>query len=142
MTSDDNSLTRKSEYPGSGKLVIGDGSQLSISHIGDLTFPVSKPLKLRNILLVPYITKNLVSISKFTLDNHVIVEFDYGCRLVKDNRSKVVLLQGTIRDGLYQLHFPSACNGSLSSPCNNNLCGSNLQVSSPMSLASSDTHTV
>ena len=30
VTYDGNSLTRKSEYPGSGKLVIGDGSQLSI----------------------------------------------------------------------------------------------------------------
>ena len=63
VNSDGNSLTRKYEYPGSGKLVIGDGSQLSISHIGDLTFPASKLLKLRNILLVPSITKNLVSIS-------------------------------------------------------------------------------
>ena len=141
-TSDGNSLTRKSEYPGSGKLVIGYGSQLSISHIGDLTFPASKPLKLRNVLLVPSITKNLVSISKLTLDNHVIVDFDSDCCLVTDKRSKMVLQQGTLRDGLYHLHLPSACNGSLSSPCNSNVCSSNLQVSSPMSLASSDTFTV
>ena len=112
VTSDGNSLTRKSEYLGSGKLVIFDSSQLSISHIGDLTFPASKPLKLRNIILVPSLTKNLVSISKFTLDNHVIVEFDSNCCLVNDKRSKVVLLQGTTRDGLYRLHFPSSCNGS------------------------------
>ena len=135
MTFDCNSLTRKSKYPSSGKLVIGDDSQLSISHISDLTFPASKPLKLRNILSVPSITKNFVSISKFTLDNHVIVEFDFDCCFVKDKQSKVVLLQGILRDGLYQLHFPSAYNGSLSSPCNNNLCSLNLKVSSPMSLA-------
>ena len=142
VTFDGNSLTNKYKYPSSGKLAIGDDSQLSISHIGDLTFPASKPLKLRNILLFHSITKNLVSISKFTLDNHVIVEFDFDCCLVKDKRSKVVLLQGILRDGHYQLHFPSAYNGSLSSPCNNNLCRSNLKVSSLMSLASSDTHNV
>ena len=139
VTSNGNSLTRKSKYPHSGKLVIVDASQLSIPHISDLTFPASKPLKHRNILLVPSITKNLVSISKFTLDNHVIVEFDSDCCLVKDKQSKVVLLQGTLRNGLYHLHLPSACSGSLSSPCNNNLCSSNLQVSSPMNLASSYT---
>ena len=46
VTSDGNSLTRKSEYPCSGKLVIGDGSHLSISHISDLTFLASKFLNL------------------------------------------------------------------------------------------------
>ena len=70
------------------------------------------------------------------------MEFDFDCCLVKDKRSKVVLLQGILRDCLYQLHFPSAYNGYLSFPCNNNLCSSNLKVSSPMSLASSDTHNV
>ena len=80
VTSYGNSLTKKSEYPGSGKLVIGDDTLLSISHIiGDLTFPASKLLKPMNILLFPSITKNLVSISKFTLDNHVIVKVDSDC---------------------------------------------------------------
>ena len=69
-------MTAKSYYSGNGKLALGDGSQLFISYIGHFNLPGFKPLHLRNILLVPSITKNLISISKFTLENDVIVEFD------------------------------------------------------------------
>ena len=36
ITSDGNSMTAKSDYSGNGKVSIGDGSQLSISHISHL----------------------------------------------------------------------------------------------------------
>ena len=70
-TSNDASLTSKTEYYGSGVLTVGNGSTLPISHIGNSTLAVSKPLYLRNILLVPSIKKNLISIAKFTVDNNV-----------------------------------------------------------------------
>ena len=50
-------MTEKSYYSGSGKLILGDGFQLSISHIGHLTLSTPKSLKLKNILLRPSITK-------------------------------------------------------------------------------------
>ena len=85
-------MTTKSAYSGSDKLALGDGSQLFISHIGHLALPTSKPLRLKDILLVPSITKNLLNKSKFTLENDVIVEFNSDCCYVKDNQLKAVLL--------------------------------------------------
>ena len=58
VTSYGSSLAIKSDYSVKSKLTLGDGSQLSISHIDHINLPSSKPLKLRNILLVPSITKN------------------------------------------------------------------------------------
>ena len=68
-------MTTKTNYSGNGKLALGNGSQLPISHIGHSTLCTSKPLHLINILLVPSITKNLINISKFSLDNNVTLEF-------------------------------------------------------------------
>ena len=64
----------KTEYTGHGKLAVGDGSTLSIPHIGTSYLPTCKPLILIRLFLVPSIKKNLISISKFTSDNDVIVD--------------------------------------------------------------------
>ncbi|XP_031283016.1 uncharacterized protein LOC116141679 [Pistacia vera] len=58
-----------------------------------------------DILCVPKITKNLLSISKFTKDNNVIVEFDANCCIVKDKSTGAMLLQGDLKGGLYQLNY-------------------------------------
>ena len=105
-TSNDASLTSKTEYYGSGVLTVGNGSILPISHIGNSTLTVSKPLYLRNILLVPSIKKNLSSIAKFTADNNVSVEFDASQCVVKDKLMKEILVQGYLHNGLYQLDIP------------------------------------
>ena len=87
-------MTTKTEYSGNGMLMLGDGSQRLISHIGHMNLPTSRSLKLKNILLVPAITKNLISVSKFSPENDVIVEFDSTGFSVRNKKSKVVLLQG------------------------------------------------
>ena len=124
VTADGQSMATKSEYTGNGKLFLGDGSQLLISHIGHMSLPTSQSLKLKNILLVPSTTKNLISISKFTLENDVIEEFDSTCCYIKDKKSKVVLLQGMLKNGLYQLLLPSCGKLSQKSSCNLNLVSS------------------
>ena len=113
-------MTTIIEYSCNGMLVLGGGSHLLMSHIGHMNLPTSLSLKLRNILLVPPITKNLISISKSTLENDVIVEFDSTCYSVKDKKSKVVLLQGKLKNGLYHLMLPSSGNLSSSLPSNLN----------------------
>ena len=57
-----------------------------------------------NILHVPAITKNLLSVHQFTLDNNVFIEFYPFFCLVKDNKTWHVLLKGTHIDGLYVMH--------------------------------------
>ena len=75
VTSDLNNLSLKNDYKGKGKLIIVNGQKLSISHIGATIIDSnaqSKPFHLNNILHVPHITKNLLSISQLTKDNNVI----------------------------------------------------------------------
>ena len=55
------------------------------------------------MLLVPDITKNLLSISKLTTDNNISVEFIGNVCYVEDSLKKQVLLKGIAEKGLYKL---------------------------------------
>lgn len=76
--------------------MVRDGAELPITHVVHADFPPTgidfKPLALRQILLVPSITKNLITISKFAADNNVLVEFTPSHCLVKDIHTNTVLL--------------------------------------------------
>lgn len=102
-TADLNNLNLRSDYKGRGKLTADNGSSLSISRVGSSVMNSSSQPLLLNILCVPRITKNHISVSRFTRDNNVIVEFFSNCLLVKDKTTRKVLLKGTLKDGLYQL---------------------------------------
>uniref|UniRef100_A0A803QD60 Integrase catalytic domain-containing protein n=1 Tax=Cannabis sativa TaxID=3483 RepID=A0A803QD60_CANSA len=108
ITSDSASMTQKQEYGGKEKVTVGNGTQLSISHLsnGILYTDSGQQLVLKEMLLVPEIAKNLLSVSKLTHDNNVLMEFYSDCCVVKDKLTKKVLLQGMLRDGLYQLQAP------------------------------------
>jgi len=47
-------------------------------------------LNLHNVLYVPEITKNLLSVSELTADNNTLVEFDANYCYVKDKISKIL----------------------------------------------------
>src|ERR1044072_9766529 len=58
-------------------------------------------LALKDLLLVPSITKNLVSVSKFSKDNKVFFEFHSTYCVVKLQGTSEVLLRGSVgEDGL------------------------------------------
>lgn len=78
----------------------GNGICLPISHVGSNSF-VTNPrvLHLQNLLLVPSITKNLISISQFCTDKWFFL-LVFLLLLVKDQITKKVLLQGTVDRGL------------------------------------------
>jgi histone deacetylase 1/2 len=86
---------------------MGNGQGVSISSLGQSHFTSphnpAMHLHLKDLLHVPHISKNLLSVSKFAQDNNVIFEFHpYTC-FVKSQDSKQVLLEGTVgSDGLYQ----------------------------------------
>ncbi|KAL5820821.1 hypothetical protein ACOSQ3_022703 [Xanthoceras sorbifolium] len=91
ITYDLGNMSIKSDYKGLDCLTVGNGAQIPIAHVGasvinSHTHP-QVPLLLNNILHVPSITKNLLSISQFTNDNHVIVEFDSNFCCVKDKNT-------------------------------------------------------
>ncbi|XP_031260691.1 uncharacterized protein LOC116118873 [Pistacia vera] len=112
-------LSISKNYEGEDKLQVGNGEYLLISHTGHSFIPSnlhSKCLYLKNILCVPKITKNLLSISKFTRDNNVVVEFDANSCVIKDKSTKAMLLQGGLKEGLYQLEIPTNTT-DLFKPC-------------------------
>ena len=58
---------------------------------------------LSNVLHVPHITKRIISISRLTRDNNLIVEFNNSGCVLKDPKTHQVLLEGGISQGLYFL---------------------------------------
>ena len=108
LTNDMNNMQIFESFVGTSKLIIGNGTGLNIIHIGKVVPRMhnctdSIVLKLNNILLVPQITKNLISISQLTKDNNVIVEFTDKLCFVKDKMKNLIILQGKAEKGLYRL---------------------------------------
>lgn len=115
MTFGFSNLSIRSEYHGPDQLQLGNGAGLPISHVGMSSFSVgSLTFKPKDIFHIPNISKNLLSVSKFTHDNDVIFEFHPDFFLVKDRRTGKVVLQGPNKQGLYRLNKSSHVN--LSSP--------------------------
>ena len=108
MTPDLNNLNlHAEEYQGPDQIRIGDGTGLDIKHIGSsklLTSSTYFPLK--NVLHVPDIQKNLVSVSQFTHDHDVFIEFHANYFCVKDETTGRLLLRGRCEHGLYP--FPAS----------------------------------
>nr|KYP66330.1 Transposon Ty2-C Gag-Pol polyprotein [Cajanus cajan] len=97
-------------FEGPDQIVIGNGQGLPINSSGVTHF--SSPLKphisltLHNLLYVPTIIKNLISVSQFCKYNSVFFEFHSTFCSVKSQDSNETLLHGVVGpDGLYQ--FPS-----------------------------------
>lgn len=91
---------------GSDQVMLVNGQGLPITSIGSTSFQSShKPyitLTLNNLLLVPKITKNLISVNQFARDNQVYFEFHPDICLVKSQATSDILLQGALgKDGLY-----------------------------------------
>ncbi|KAE8683492.1 hypothetical protein F3Y22_tig00111207pilonHSYRG00167 [Hibiscus syriacus] len=99
-------VTRKTGCSGPGTLVVGDGALLPVNLVGS-TFmkSASRVLLVNDLLHVPGITQNFLSVSKFARDNNVVLEFyAQGC-CVRDAVNGEVILQGRMEEGLYV--FPS-----------------------------------
>nr|KAJ0227862.1 hypothetical protein LSAT_V11C100012160 [Lactuca sativa] len=72
------------EYHDTDKLQVGDGNPLAISHIGSSFLHPN--LKLSFVLIVPHITKHLLSVSKLTNDNEYFPTVCDSCQLGKSHR--------------------------------------------------------
>jgi hypothetical protein len=105
VTNDPRNLQQSTPFEGRDQIYIGNGQGLTISSVGTSTFssPLSPThsLTLNKLLLVPTITKNLISVSQFSKDNNVYFVFSADSCLVKSQANDAVLLQGRVgRDGL------------------------------------------
>lgn len=76
LTTDLNNLALHSEYNGTKKVTIGNGKTLPISHIGSSVMSASNSrLIFKDILCVPNVVNNLLSVHSITKNNSVLVEF-------------------------------------------------------------------
>ena len=107
ITNDLEQLHLTTPYHGKDQLYVGDGTALPITHTGktQLTSQLHT-LHLHNVLHIPTISQKLISISQLCRSNPISVEFFSDYFHVKDLRTKVPLLKGHHKQGLY--HFPSA----------------------------------
>jgi hypothetical protein len=83
---------------GLGDIMIDNDTWLPITHSGStsLATPITI-FTLNNLLYVPSMNKNLISISQFYLSNNVSISF-----LVKDIHIGAILLKGQMIDGVYE----------------------------------------
>ena len=98
-----NNLMLYDPYDGLDDIVIGDGNGLYITHLGltSLSAP-SHSFTLQNVLCVPHMKRNLISISQFCKTNKTSVEFLLSFFRVKDLHMGAILLYGSTKDSVYE----------------------------------------
>ncbi|KAK9055823.1 hypothetical protein SSX86_026908 [Deinandra increscens subsp. villosa] len=95
------SLFNLKTIPGNSRVTFGNGKSLPVSHKGDTL--LHNNIKLNDILVVPNIHKNLLSVSQLTKTNDVDVLFSHPMFYIQDRLTRKVLAQGKCEDGLYVL---------------------------------------
>lgn len=105
ISSDLANLSLHQQYNGGEEVIVGNGSGLPISHKGSTLLPTSnRSLKLTDVLCVPQIQKNLISIYKLCNTNQVYVLFFPSCFKVRDLKTGDLLLEGRTMNELYEWH--------------------------------------
>jgi hypothetical protein len=93
-------------------IIVGHGSSLPITSVGDLVLP--GPFYLNNILLAPDMVQSLLSVRHFTTDNSCSIEFDPFSLSVKDLTTKNVIVRSNSTGMLYMMHLPGSLTPSSS----------------------------
>jgi histone deacetylase 1/2 len=110
LTHELSKLNPREVYTGHDQVRTADGTGMRISHVGQasLLSHTSKQIHLRNVLRVPSVSRNLLSVQNLTIDNDVFVEFHPFHFFVKDRITRDILLSGRSHHGLYVLDPPTA----------------------------------
>lgn len=84
--------------------MLGNGTSIPISQLRSTYFSSNTcDLKLKNLLCVPQLDKNLTYVKKLHEDNSFIIEFFPNTFCVKYLKTKTTILVGKIEDDLFQL---------------------------------------
>ena len=90
-------LSMHSEYDGTDEIAVGNGNTLSITHTGSTKLSTSsKSFLLQDVLCVPQMKRNLLSVSKLCKSNNTSIEFLPHCFYVKELWTGAVLLKGPL----------------------------------------------
>ncbi|CAL9010869.1 unnamed protein product, partial [Prunus brigantina] len=108
MTGNLPSLQQPQSYTGNNSVFMGNGDSLPISHTGNIPLSLGQSqFSLRNVFGVPSLTKNLLSVARFTRDNLVFFVFAPKFYRIYDLQTGAFLFQGPCKDGLYPLSLSS-----------------------------------
>lgn len=100
-------------YIGPDKVQIGDGSKISITRIGhNIILQTRTNFLLKNLPVVPSLTKNLVSVHHFAKDNSCSTKFNPFGFSMKDYPTRKTLLHCSSSGSLYLILFPSIVDSS------------------------------
>ena len=103
VTADLNNLSLHTPYSGQDDVMLGNGTNLPINHIGSVSLTTStSSFQLQDVLCVPKMQKKLISIALFCVTNNVSIELFPHCFHVKDLQTGDILLQGGTKDGVYE----------------------------------------
>lgn len=103
IASDLSTLSLHSPYGGNEEVMIGDGNGLGITHTGSANLSSgSRPLHLTNVLCVPTMKKNLISVNKQCKTNNVMVQLCPYSFQVRDLNTGAPILKGKAKEGVYE----------------------------------------
>ena len=95
-------LSIHNEYDGTDEVILGDGSGLTISHIGSLeSHAPNRTFILSDTFCVPNLSKNLIFIHHLTKQNNVVVEFHHFHFFVNEKITGAILLRGACENSVY-----------------------------------------
>ena len=102
MTTNLATLALHEPYTAFDNVLIGDGTGLSIANMGSFTLTsLPTPLLFTNVLHVPSMSTNLISVFILFIDNPINVLFFYSFFQVQDRHTGVTLVHRQHRDGVY-----------------------------------------
>lgn len=81
--------------------MVGDGKRLKITRVGNRD--IGSNLKLKDVLVIPKLKKNLLSVSKLASDNACLLEFTDCDFVVKDKKTRNLLAEGSRKGYQYAL---------------------------------------
>ncbi|CAL9001466.1 unnamed protein product [Prunus brigantina] len=130
VTANNSHLQNSIPYTGSDSLQVGDGNYLPISHIGCSVIETpSAQFALRNILHVPHITQNLMSMQNFLEDNQCSLTLSPSDFVIKDSATQKMLYHSPLKEGMYKL---IAGVGSSVEAARTSLCASFMAAKYPV----------
>lgn len=104
MTSTPGILSHLQPYAGPDKVMVGNGNLFNITYTGHATIVSgSTKLTLENVLLVPDLERNLLSIGQLTTTFPITCEFTGVDFSIKDKDTHRILLKGIKHGNLYTI---------------------------------------
>jgi hypothetical protein len=88
-------------------IIVGNGSVLPITSVGDTIHPA--PFYLKNDIITPDNIKNLISVHQFTTDNWCSMEFDHFGLSMKDVATRNLITRCNSSGPLYTIRLAVMC---------------------------------